>query len=138
MAKKRKSRGKLIHSYAEKLPGTVFGVFWKEFRGLVKGKSGIYVLYKHRIPYYVGQASSLPFRIKHHQNDRHENKWDAFSFYVVNRTRYLKHLESLLLRIVDPQGARQSGRFPGAHNLRKKFVASLEPFANALKDLKKS
>ena len=135
---KRKARGKLVRSFAEKLPGTVFDVFWKEFKGLIRDQSGIYVLYKDGVPYYVGQASNLPWRIKHHLEDRHEGKWDAFSFYVVRRTGYLKHLESLLLRIVEPRGAKISGGFPGAENLRKEFVSGLEKYADAFRELKRS
>ena len=134
----RKSTGRLIRAYAEKLPGSVFGVFWKQFKALVRGKSGIYVLYREGVPHYVGQASNLPYRIKGHLKDRLEGKWDSFSLYIVRGPRHLKHLESLLLRIVKPRGAKISGHFPGAENLRKEFVAGLKGFAKALKELKKS
>ena len=136
--RKRRARGKLVRSYAEKLPGSVFDVFWKGFKGLVRGQSGIYVLYKDDVPYYVGQASNLPWRIKNHIDDRHHGKWDKFSFYVVRRTGFLKHLESLLLRIVEPRGAKISGGFPGAENLKREFISGLKKYAVAFKQLKRT
>jgi hypothetical protein len=136
--RRRKNRGRLVRAYAEKLPGTVLGVFWKEFKRLVRGHGGIYVLYKNNIPHYVGKASKLSWRIRAHQRDRLKGKWDAFSFYAVKGERYLKHLESLLLRIVEPRGARVSGRLPGAENLRKELLTELKRYATALKEIKKT
>ncbi len=136
--RKRNSPGKLVRAYGEKLPGTVLGIFWKEFRKLVRGHSGIYVLYKDEIPHYVGKASSLSWRIRAHLRDRLKGKWDSFSFYAVRSTRYLKHLESLLLRIVKPRGARVSGRLPGAKNLRRELLPELKRYAKALKELQRS
>ena len=131
----KKGRGRLIRAYAEKLPGTALEVFWKEFRGLLHGRSGIYVLLKDGTPHYVGQASNLPNRIRHHLRDRLQGRWDAFSFYVVARTRYLTDLETLLSRIINPQGAKVIGRLRGAQNLRKEFVSDLKVYAKALRDL---
>ena len=133
---KRKSRRKLIRAYAEQLPGKVLGVFWKEFHDLARGHSGIYVLYKDGIPHYVGKASNPSWRIRHHQKDRLKGKWDAFSLYVVHGARYVKDVESLLLRIVKPKGALVSGRFRGAENLKKSLLPRLERYADALTELK--
>ncbi len=133
----KKKASRLIRAYAEELPGTVLEVFWKEFKGLLKEKkAGIYVLYKDGTPYYVGKASNLPGRLKDHTRDRLKKKWDAFSFYAVGRAGYSKHLESLLLRIVDPKGSQKGGRLPGAENLKKNFIGDLKRYAKALGDLK--
>jgi len=136
-ARTRPSRPMLIRAYAENLPGSLLGVFWKEFHDLLRGHSGIYVLYKDDIPHYVGKASSLPSRIRNHQKDRLRKEWDVFSLYVVRGDRYVKDVESLLLRIVRPKGALVSGRFRGAENLKKSLLPLLERYADALADLKK-
>jgi hypothetical protein len=133
----RRSQRKLIRAYAEKLPGSVLEVFWKEFHGLLRGHSGIYVLYKDSVPHYVGKAGNLSWRIRHHQRDRLKEKWDTFSLYVVRGERYVKDVESLLLRIVKPKGALVSGRFRGAKNLREELLPRLEGFADALDDLRR-
>jgi hypothetical protein len=136
-SRRRKSRVKLIRAYAENLPGALLGVFWKEFHELLRGHSGVYILYKHDVPHYVGKASSLASRIRHHQKDRLKRKWDAFSLYVVRGDRQVKDVESLLLRIVKPKGALVSGRFRGAENLKKSLLPKLERYADALAELKR-
>lgn len=135
--RRKRGRGKLIQAYAEELPGTSLEVFWKEFRGLLRGQSGIYVLLKDGVPHYVGQAANLPYRIRHHLKDRLKGKWDGFSFYVIARTRYLTDLETLLSRIINPRGAKIIGRLGSARNLRKDFIKDLKRYAGALKDLRR-
>lgn len=135
-ATRKRRQGRLIRAYAEELPGAVLEVFWREFSGLLRGQSGIYVLLKNGLPHYVGQAANLPYRIRNHSRDRLRGKWDAFSFYVIGRTRYLTDLETLLSRIVNPKGAKVIGRLRTAKNLRKEFVADLRQYASALKSLK--
>jgi hypothetical protein len=134
---KRKSKTKLVRKYAENMPGTLLEVFWKEFHGLLRGQSGVYVLYKNNVPHYVGRAGSLSSRVRHHLKDRLEGEWDSFSIYVVRGDRRVKDVESLLLRIVKPKGARVSGRFRGAENLRERLLPQLERYAAALTSLKK-
>jgi hypothetical protein len=134
--RRRRSRRQLVRAYAEKLPGTVLGIFWKEFRRVVSGHGGIYVLYKDGVPHYVGKASNLSWRIRAHVNDRLKRKWDTFSLYVVHGDRYMKDVESLLLRIVKPKGALVSGHFKGAKNLKRELLPELERYADALKKLK--
>jgi hypothetical protein len=103
----------------------------------LRGHSGIYALYKDGLPHYVGKASNLSWRIRHHQNDRLRGKWDSFSLYVVRGDRYVKDVESLLLRIVKPKGSLVSGRFRGAENLRRSLLPKLERYADALSDLRR-
>jgi len=135
-SRRHRSPHKLIRAYAEKLPGSVLEIFWKEFKKVVRGNSGIYVLYRDGIPHYVGKASSLHWRIRNHTTDRLKHKWDTFSLYVVRGDRHIKDVESLLLRIVEPKGARVSGHFKGAKNLRRDLLPKLERYADALKELK--
>lgn len=135
--RRRRSRRKLIRAYAENLPGSVLEVFWKEFHGLLRGHSGVYVLYKNGVPHYVGKATKLSSRIRHHQKDRLKRKWDSFSLYVVRGDPYVKDVESLLLRIVKPKGALISGRFRGAENLRQSLLPKLKRYAGALTDLRR-
>ncbi len=68
--RRRRSRSKLVRKYAENMPGTLLGVFWKEFKDLLQGQSGVYVLYKNDVPHYVGKASRLASRVRNHLKDR--------------------------------------------------------------------
>ncbi len=89
-----------------------------------KGR-GIYVLYAKDRVYYIGLSKrSLRSRLRRHAlRDRHRGKWDNFSFYRVGRTKYIKDIESLLLRVVKPKGNKVLGRFKKKYNLAKRKVA---------------
>lgn len=49
--------------------------------------------------------------------DRHYGSWDRFSVYLTLRDEHIRELESLLLRIVKPQGNKQGGKFVKSQNL---------------------
>ncbi|MFC1568299.1 hypothetical protein ACFL37_01215 [Candidatus Margulisiibacteriota bacterium] len=79
--------------------------------------------------YYVGLASNLRARLRHHLRDRHAGTWDRFSVYLTLHDKHLKELESLVIRIAAPKGNRQKGGFSRAEDLRRKFrkqVAELQ------------
>ena len=96
----------IIPGYLEKKPSEVI-----EFSFLLKkllGKEqGIYALYKENNLYYVGKSVDLQRRLKQHLKDRHQNKWNKFSFFVVKDKRHIPDLEALLIRINEPKGNRQ-------------------------------
>jgi len=100
---------------------------------------GIYVLYSKGKVYYIGLSKrSLKGRLRRHAlRDRHRGKWDTFSFYRVGRTKYIKDIESLLLRVFKPKGNRVLGRFKKKYNLAKKRMAfGTQTVQNAKKQAK--
>jgi hypothetical protein len=114
-------KSKLVKKYLEHRD-------WKDYpKALGKNKRGrgIYILYKGKEVYYIGLSkSSLRSRLRRHATrDRHKGNWDNFSFYQIGRTKYIKDIESLLLRVNNPPGNRVKGRF------RKRYDLS-----NALRD----
>lgn len=116
----RKTKGLLLKGILEKVPSDSFEVLRGELKGMMKGKAGIYALYKHRRLYYVGLARNLDGRLYGHlERDRLSGRWDNFSIFLVKRGRYLKDLETLVLRIAKPKGNRMSGKIPGHHELRR-------------------
>lgn len=97
---------------------------WKKFQsalGRKKRGRGIYALYKGEKLYYIGLSkSSLRHRLRQHATiDRHKGKWDNFSFYQIGKTKYIKDIESLLLRIAHAPGNMVGGRFHKKYNLKK-------------------
>ena len=112
-------KNKLIKRYLE----DVKCKFYKQALGSKQRGRGIYVLYSRGKVYYVGLSkNSLRSRIKRHAlSDRHQGKWNTFSFYQVGRTKYIKDIESLILRILKPKGNRIRGRFKKRFNLEKNF-----------------
>lgn len=133
------SSKELVLGYLENISSKVFSDFPREITSLVAGKHGVYALYKKDRLYYVGLASNLKNRVKHHLQDRHAGKWDSFSLYLVRKSDHIKELESLILRIADPRGNRVKGRLPNADNmahlLKRKIKRQQEHSLNTVLNL---
>ena len=117
--KKKSDRGRLVKRYLEHKNCKDYKlVLGRKQRGI-----GIYVLYKRNKIYYIGLSKrSLRSRIrKHALNDKHKGKWDNFSFYQVGRTKYIKDIESLFLRIAKPNGNRAGGKFKKEYDLGRRI-----------------
>lgn len=91
-------------------------------REYVRGRHGIYALYKGSRLYYVGLASDLRFRLGQHLRDRHGGSWDRFSVYLTLDSTPLRDLEALILRVARPSGNRLIGRFSQCDDLRRRFA----------------
>jgi len=119
--RKKSNKGALVKGVSKKLPVDIlwepsFKVGLKE---ISRGYSGIYLLYKRRKLYYVGLAKDLYWRLVSHTRDRHKGKWDSFAIFRVGRVRYLKDIESLLLRVASPPGNTVTGHFHRLADLTK-------------------
>lgn len=115
--KKSSDKNKLVKKYLENKN-------WKSYKDALGSKQrgrGIYALYKKDSVYYIGLSKkSLRGRLrKHALKDRHKNKWNTFSFYQISKTKYIKDIESLLLRIFRPKRNRAIGRFKKKYNLAR-------------------
>lgn len=117
----RSSRGQLVQSFAENISANLLEQHRDTVNLVIGRKSGVYVLSKEGKPYYVGLASELPQRLNHHLKDRHAGNWDRFNFYAIRKQKYLRDLESILIRVAKPEGNRQRGGFGKNKNLRRKL-----------------
>jgi hypothetical protein len=92
-------------------------------RPYVLGRQGVYALYRRSKLYYVVLARDLRWRLDSHLKDRLAPHWDRFSVYLAMGDKYLKELESLLLRVVKrkPSGNAQTGKFASSENLAYQF-----------------
>ncbi len=101
-------RNGIVSGYAEMWPRAVFDirkgntiVVWKE---RVLDKPGVYVLYRHDHPYYVGKTTySLCDRIWQDANfpkDKWYNLWNYFSAFVVPDKRRIGEIEGILIAAV--------------------------------------
>jgi hypothetical protein len=86
-------------------------------RDFVRGRNGVYALYRRGKLYNVGLASSLLTRLTQHLHDHHAPRWDRFSVYLTIGTGFMKEIESLLLRIANPPGNKVRGEFFRSENL---------------------
>jgi hypothetical protein len=109
----------LVVGHLEGVSGELLEEYPKAVRQLIRGRSGVYALYRNQSLYYVGLARNLMGRVRSHLKDRHVGRWNRFSVYLTRHDDHVKELESLLLRIVAPKGNRQSGKFPGSVDLKR-------------------
>lgn len=122
------TRAPLVCQHLENLSRLVLEEYQAIIRNYVRNREGVYALYRKGKLYYVGLASDLQWRLKHHLKDRHRESWDRFSIYLTIGDKHLKELESLLLRVIQPKppGNKQSGRFFNSENLRRKFKKDIK------------
>jgi len=115
----RIKRQPLVCQFLEHASSQVLETHGSHLRDLVGRSHGVYSLYKRDRLYYVGLASNLRGRLDQHLRDRHKGLWDNFSVYLTLDSGFMKELESLVLRIAEPKGNKQRGKFTKAQSLLK-------------------
>ena len=115
----RTKRQPLVCQFLEHASSEVLEAHGSHLRDLVGRSHGVYSLYKRDRLYYVGLASNLRGRLDQHLRDRHNGLWDNFSVYLTIESGFMKELESLVLRIAEPKGNKQRGKFAKAQSLLK-------------------
>jgi GIY-YIG catalytic domain len=115
----------LVCQHLENISRDVFKKHQDIIRNYVRGRHGVYALYKGNRLYYVGLANNLKGRLGTHKSskpsNRHGDGWDRFSVYLTIGDRTLRELEALLLRITKPKGNTQIGRFAKSEDLKQRF-----------------
>lgn len=111
----------LVLAHLERVSWEVMDRYPKVIQSQIRGRWGIYALYKKDRLYYVGLASNLSARLKQHLRDRLRGKWDRFSVYLTVRDDHMKELESLILRIAVPSGNRTGGKFTKSKDLSREL-----------------
>lgn len=137
---KRSPRGALIKGMAKNLPSEVLTdpVFKNELKKLLRGYAGLYALYKDDKLYYIGLARSLHGRIHWHLKDRHAGRWNNFRVFLIQRVRYLKDIETLLLNVAEPKGNRVKGNLPKGHNLNDALRVVLREHQRKIKAIRRA
>jgi hypothetical protein len=105
---------------------------------IMKGYSGIYALYRGKKLYYVGLTKNLRGRLNSHLKDTHAGKWDGFIIFRIRRVQYLKDIETLLTRIVDPPGNSSKGNVPRDADLNRVLRAIRRDRERSLRRIKKA
>jgi hypothetical protein len=114
-------RSSLVCQHLENISRDALEKYQDVIRGYVRGRQGVYALYRRDRLYYVGLASNLRMRLSHHLRNRHGDSWDRFSVYLTIGDSHLRELEALILRIVKPRGNSQKGKFARSDDLKRKF-----------------
>jgi hypothetical protein len=108
--RQKSNKGVLIRGMSKALPIELLAepAFEESLNRMMRGYAGVYALYKNRHLYYVGLATNIHARIRGHAKHK-KGRWDSFAIFRINRVRYLKDLETLLLRVAEPPGNKVSG-----------------------------
>ncbi|MBI4617645.1 MAG: hypothetical protein HY720_28795 [Planctomycetes bacterium] len=114
-------RAQLVCQHLESISRLALEQHHGIIRNYVRGRHGVYALYRRGKLYYVGLAADLRNRLKHHLRDRHGGSWDRFSVYLTIGDHHLRELEALILRTVKPIGNKQKGKFARSEDLRRRF-----------------
>jgi len=114
-------RAQLVCQHLENISREALERHQEIIRQYVRGRQGIYALYRRNKLYYVGLATNLRNRLKHHLKDRHGQSWDRFSVYLTIGDHHLRELEALILRTVKPSGNKQKGKFAKSEDLHRRF-----------------
>jgi len=117
----RSNKGQLVSQHLENISRKALEDYQDVLKEYVKGRHGVYALYRNGNLYYVGLASNLRNRLKAHLKDRHAQTWDSFSVYLTIKDSHLHELETLILKIASPKGNKISGNFVKAQNLKPIF-----------------
>ncbi|MFH1218996.1 MAG: hypothetical protein V1694_00890 [Candidatus Eisenbacteria bacterium] len=107
----------IVRGYLEKIDSSVFDHYRNQITDLIGSRHGVYALYHGNTLYYVGLATNLKSRIHNHMKDRHRDKWDRFSLYMIRKEDHIREVESLLIRIAAPSANRVRGKLGGSKNL---------------------
>ncbi len=118
----------LVCEYLENISRKALEKYQPLIREYVKGKKGVYGLYKGDRLRYVGLATDLRRRLKSHLTDRHAQSWDKFSVYFTRNDEHLRELEALVIRIAGPRENRVRGKFAKADNLLGRFRGDISRF----------
>lgn len=115
----------LVCQHLENISSDALEKYQRVIRDYVRGREGVYALYRHKKLYYVGLAGDLRFRLKQHLRDRHKGLWDRFSVFLTIGSSHLKELESLILQVAKPTGNKQSGKFIKSEDLKRRFAKDI-------------
>ena len=122
--KKNSNRSNLVKLYGEYIKGENYKLAPKE--------AGIYALYQNKKLQYIGLSeTNVHKRVRGHWKNRNKEghfkhlQWNEFSFYQIpfkKRVKYIKDIETLFLRIVNPPLNKRSGKFDKKYrNLAKEL-----------------
>lgn len=141
MKKKRNSnKGALVKGFLPPTSRKFLGVEFlkKEVKNMLEGNAGLYVLYKNSKLYYVGiTGRDLFWRLYHHTIDKHKDKWDSFSVFIISRGRYLKDIETMAHLISNPPANVWKGRFKEHYKYDERIKGVIKDISRIIEEFKR-
>ncbi len=130
-------RGSLILYSLDNIKKEQFDVLRRELKDTLKGHSGVYALYKEDKVVRVGLGEQIFWRLLSHSRNR-KLDWDTASLFIVKKTKYLKDLETAIIRIAKPKYNEQRGRIRDERYLRKILRHSIKEKQRKLRDKRRT
>lgn len=126
-------RGSLIQYALDGINRTSFEVIKRELASLVKHRVGIYALYHNDKLVRVGLGANIYWRLKGHAKSK-KLVWNSASLFIIgaNNLRYLRDLETAIVRIAKPKYNNQQGRVRDVHFLEHVLRKSVKSKRKAL------
>ena len=139
MKKRHSRKGRLVKGYIPPISRDFmeFEHFRKEMGEMLKRNSGVYALYKNSDLYYVGIAKDLFWRLHQHIRDKHKNKWNKFSVFIIGRGAYLKDIESMIHRISNTSANIAKGKFKEHYQYDHKIRQIVKEVSRIIKNIQK-
>lgn len=122
---RRRRREALVHQHLENVSRDLLEEYPDVVRRFIGRNAGIYALYRKDKLYYVGLATGLRGRLRAHVRNRHGGSWDRFSIYLTIKDQHLREIEALLLRIANPEGAKQRGKLAQSRDMRRRITKAI-------------
>ena len=142
MAKKniisRIKRGSLIHFALDGIKRESFDVIRTELKNLLKRRAGVYALYRNDKLVRVGLGTNIYWRLKGHAKSK-KLVWNTASLFIIGQKnlRYLRDLETAIVRIAKPEYNDQKGRVRDEHYLERLLRKSVRLKRKKLHDRRK-
>jgi hypothetical protein len=120
-------RGSLIHYALDGIKRESFEVIKRELASLLKHRAGVYALYQNDKLVRVGLGTNIYWRLKGHAQSK-KLVWNTASLFVIgaDNLKYLRDLETAIVRIAKPKYNNQQGRVRDEHFLERLLKKSVE------------
>ena len=113
--------------------------FKKDIKKMLKGNSGLYVLYNKEKLYYVGMTSKDLFRrLSSHTKNKHKKNWNKFSVFIIKKSKDLKDIETITHSISEPPANVWKGRFKEHYKYDKEIKQIVKRASKFIDDFKKN
>jgi len=120
-------RGSLIHFDLDGIKRESLEVIKTELASLLKKRAGVYALYQNDKLVRVGLGTNIYWRLKGHSKSR-KLVWNTASLFIIGaeNLKYLRDLETAIVRIAKPKYNNQQGRVRDEHFLERLLRKSVK------------
>jgi len=131
-------RGSLIHYALDGIKRESFDVIKRELASLLKHRAGVYALYQNDKLVRVGLGTNIYRRLKSHAESE-RLVWNAASLFIIGPTnlKFLRDLETAIVRIAKPKYNNQQGRVRDEHYLKRILKKSVRKKRRLLHERRK-